>query len=83
MHEKELDGYRLTVEPAGRDKKRGRGPQNEDECWQCGKKGHWYFYHIIYIIGKMNARITEEHQDTKDILPVPQEVEIERRRRVD
>jgi len=26
MHEKELDGYRLTVEPAGRDKKRGRGP---------------------------------------------------------
>jgi len=30
----------------------------------------------------MNAHITEEHQDTKDILPVPQEVEIERRRRV-
>ena len=30
----------------------------------------------------MNARITEEHQDTKDILPVPQKVEIERRRRV-
>jgi len=30
----------------------------------------------------MNARITEEHQDTKDILPVPQEVEIERRKRV-
>jgi len=26
MHEKELDGYRLTVEPAGRDRKNRRGP---------------------------------------------------------
>lgn len=47
MHGKELHGHRLTVEPAGRDRRRRdsrerrRGPQSDDECWNCGKKGHW------------------------------------------
>jgi len=43
MHGRTIEGYKLIVEPAGRDRKRenGRGPQPDDECWYCHKTGHW------------------------------------------
>jgi hypothetical protein len=52
MDDRTFDGDRLTVEMAGRlnmiivlsgekKPKRGRGPQNDDECFKCGRKGHW------------------------------------------
>lgn len=42
--ELEIDGRKLVIEQAGRDRKRRsgtNGPQPEDECYNCGKKGHW------------------------------------------
>ena len=43
MNNVKLDGQRIVVERAGeRSKPRERrGPQDEDPCFNCGKKGHW------------------------------------------
>jgi arginine/serine-rich splicing factor 7 len=48
LNGKNVDGYRLTVEPAGRDWRKNRnndrerrGPSSDDKCYNCGKRGHW------------------------------------------
>jgi|ETNmetMinimDraft_14_1059893.scaffolds.fasta_scaffold301034_2 hypothetical protein len=37
------EGHRLIVEKAGISQQdvRGLGPQKADECYNCGKFGHW------------------------------------------
>lgn len=45
---KAMDGgdfqeHKLKVEIAGQPKK-PKGPQPNDECRYCGKKGHWYAF---------------------------------------
>eukprot|EP00825_Cyclidium_porcatum_P021302 TRINITY_DN237_c0_g1_i6.p1 TRINITY_DN237_c0_g1~~TRINITY_DN237_c0_g1_i6.p1 ORF type:complete len:304 (-),score=74.97 TRINITY_DN237_c0_g1_i6:127-1038(-) len=40
----EIDSRKLVIEQAGRDRKKragGPGPQANDECFNCGQKGHW------------------------------------------
>lgn len=56
---KELDGTvindnRVKVEVAGQPKK-PKGPQPNDECRFCGRKGHWYDF--IIMIGKTIVQI--------------------------
>lgn len=47
--DKYSDEYKLTVEAAGK-YRRKRGPNPEDECFYCGKKGHWYILmHFLYL----------------------------------
>jgi len=46
MNGKEFEGNQLFVDAAKTDRRRGDrnrvvGPQQQDECWHCGKKGHW------------------------------------------
>jgi len=47
MNGKELQGSELFVDAAKLDRRAGSrrnkayGPQPEDECWFCGKTGHW------------------------------------------
>ena len=31
----------ITVPLGNRRVKRGRGPTSDDECFKCGRKGHW------------------------------------------
>lgn len=44
---KEMDGHRIdsrriVVEKAGEPgKMRRTGPQDDDKCFRCGKRGHW------------------------------------------
>jgi len=42
-HRKYLGDHKISVEPARMDRRRGdrSKPQKDDECWKCGKKGHW------------------------------------------
>ena len=46
MNGKEVNESRVKVEVAGQPKK-PKGPQPNDECRSCGKKGHWYIF--IYV----------------------------------
>ena len=41
MNGKDINGSRVKVEVAGQPKK-PKGPQPNDECRLCGRKGHWY-----------------------------------------
>jgi RNA recognition motif-containing protein len=41
MNGKDVNEQRVRVEVAGQPKK-PKGPQPEDECRLCGRKGHWY-----------------------------------------
>lgn len=41
MNGKDVNDQRVRVEIAGQPKK-PKGPQPEDECRLCGRKGHWY-----------------------------------------
>lgn len=41
MNDHVVDGKRLTVELATADKSKRKGPTGNDECWLCGKTGHW------------------------------------------
>jgi RNA recognition motif-containing protein len=45
MNGKEVNDTRVRVEVAGQPKK-PKGPQPNDECRLCGRKGHWYI--LIY-----------------------------------
>jgi hypothetical protein len=38
---RELRIMLITVPLGSRRVKRGRGPTSDDECFKCGKKGHW------------------------------------------
>jgi RNA recognition motif-containing protein len=33
--------YLFKIVPGGGRRRRVTGPQAEDECWGCGKSGHW------------------------------------------
>lgn len=41
MNGKDINDQRVKVEVAGQPKK-PKGPQPNDECRLCGRKGHWY-----------------------------------------
>ena len=41
MNGKDINDSRVKVEVAGQPKK-PKGPQPNDECRLCGRKGHWY-----------------------------------------
>lgn len=56
MNGKDINDQRVRVEIAGQPKK-PKGPQPNDECRLCGRKGHWY---INYHSGKMTALISDE-----------------------
>lgn len=32
----------MTVEPAGMKRRKPRGPQEDDVCFNCRGRGHWY-----------------------------------------
>lgn len=51
MNGKDINDQRVRVEIAGQPKK-PKGPQPNDECRLCGRKGHWYFK--VYV-GKTTA----------------------------
>jgi RNA recognition motif-containing protein len=37
-----MDGRRIVVEQAGEPgRMRRSGPQEDDKCFKCGKRGHW------------------------------------------
>ena len=42
MHGQRFRGERMTVEAAGMKKRKPRGPQDEDVCFNCRGRGHWY-----------------------------------------
>lgn len=46
MNGKDINDQRVRVEVAGQPKK-PKGPQPNDECRLCGRKGHWYCF--IYV----------------------------------
>lgn len=56
MNGKDINDQRVRVEVAGQPKK-PKGPQPNDECRLCGKKGHWYIF--IYS-GKTIVQTLEE-----------------------
>ncbi|EAR99989.2 RNA recognition motif protein (macronuclear) [Tetrahymena thermophila SB210] len=41
MDKTTLNGKTIVVEPAGLKKTRSRGPQPDDKCYSCGRRGHW------------------------------------------
>ena len=58
-----INDQRVRVEIAGQPKK-PKGPQPDDICRLCGRKGHWYLQNYI---GKMIVRIFEETGNTNFI----------------
>ena len=43
MHCEEIKGHKLTVEIAdNRRSNKKLGPHNDDRCFKCNSKGHWY-----------------------------------------
>ena len=53
MNGQDINEQRVKVQVAGQPK-RPRGPQPDDICRLCGRKGHWYIYQHI---GKMTVLI--------------------------
>jgi hypothetical protein len=48
MDGEKLEGRRIVVEMAGERKKSNsryttKGPQLEDNCYNCSRAGHWFF----------------------------------------
>lgn len=43
MHHKRIDGHKIVVEKAGERKNtKKKGPQEEDACFNCKERGHWF-----------------------------------------
>jgi len=42
-------GKTIVVEPAGMKRTRSRGPQTEDKCYSCGRRGHWSEHTLHWI----------------------------------
>ena len=40
MNDQKVDGHHVVVECAHEGRK-GKGPSEDDVCYNCGKKGHW------------------------------------------
>jgi len=42
-------GKTIVVEPAGMKRTRSRGPQTDDKCYSCGRRGHWSEHTLHWI----------------------------------
>lgn len=64
MHDTEFNGQNLTVEIAGQ-RRKSKGPQADDICRRCRRKGHWYFKSYV---GKIV--VLKEGQEEEDRIQV-------------
>jgi len=74
MNDEKIDGHHVVVEIA-HDGRRGKGPSEDDACYNCGKKGHWAnecregdWMYTFYIVG--DATNVGKKATSKGIAPV-------------
>ncbi len=41
MDGQKIDGHRIIVQQALVDRRKLRGPEHADICYNCGRRGHW------------------------------------------
>ena len=46
----------MTVEPAGIKRRKPRGPQEDDVCFNCRGRGHWYVKGLETLVLLRNLR---------------------------
>lgn len=73
MNGKDINDQRVRVEIAGQPKK-PKGPQPNDECRLCGRKGHWYMCDnagkttVLTSEGRSTCEPTQETQAQEQVV---------------